>query len=181
MAPPNKQSLRTAKLALAAITELRDDGQPATTDTISQHIQEEFEVPDREVTKYLSKALEKGVAFGAIKKMNGRYYLGSAKKQREVVRVTQVLTTAKLSPKTNNRNSNEDEKKFSLSNFEKKDSDVVCMNNVVECPENVTYKHSPIKSLSDAQFLRRIYPTIRGKNKRRNFKQSEPGSGNLML
>ncbi|KAI4461086.1 winged helix-like dna-binding domain superfamily [Holotrichia oblita] len=77
MAPPNKQSLRTAKLALAAITELRDDGQPATTDTISQHIQEEFEVPDREVTKYLSKALEKGVAFGAIKKMNGRYYLGS--------------------------------------------------------------------------------------------------------
>ncbi|KAK9695542.1 hypothetical protein QE152_g32530 [Popillia japonica] len=32
---------------------------------------------------------------------------GSAKKQREVVRVTQVLTAAKLSPKTNNRNSNE--------------------------------------------------------------------------
>ncbi|KAK9695543.1 hypothetical protein QE152_g32530 [Popillia japonica] len=31
----------------------------------------------------------------------------SAKKQREVVRVTQVLTAAKLSPKTNNRNSNE--------------------------------------------------------------------------
>ncbi|GJQ71347.1 hypothetical protein Trydic_g11080 [Trypoxylus dichotomus] len=77
MTPPTKQSLKAAKLMLTAIEELRDEGKPATVDTITQYIEDEFSVSNREVARYLGKALERGVQFGAIKKMNGRYYLGS--------------------------------------------------------------------------------------------------------
>lgn len=77
MTPPSKESLKTARLALAAIGDLRSDGKTATLDTVSEHIQNEFAVPNRNLSKYLNKAIEKGVAFGAIKKMNGKLYLGN--------------------------------------------------------------------------------------------------------
>ncbi|GJQ66267.1 hypothetical protein Trydic_g4317 [Trypoxylus dichotomus] len=66
--------MNTAKLILAAISNLRDNG--ASKEEITQYIENEFSVADKDVSEQINKALENGVAFGAIKKLQGRYYLG---------------------------------------------------------------------------------------------------------
>ncbi|KAK9687844.1 linker histone H1 and H5 family [Popillia japonica] len=73
MAAPNPRALKTAKLLIAAIDEIRDG---ASKEDITQHLATEFAVPNKDISKYLNKAINKGIAFGAIKKLRGRYHLG---------------------------------------------------------------------------------------------------------
>lgn len=73
MAAPTSQEVKTAKMVIAAIDELPDGG---SKDVISQHIETKFAVPNKQISKYLKKAINKGIAFGAIKKLRGRYVPG---------------------------------------------------------------------------------------------------------
>lgn len=70
---PTPKSLQTAKLVLAAIGDI---GGSASKDEIADHIETQFAVPNKDFSKHLTKAIERGIAFGAIKKQRGRYILG---------------------------------------------------------------------------------------------------------
>lgn len=76
MSPPTPKSLNAAKLVLAAIGDLHDNG--ASKNEIAEYIENEFAVPNKDIGQYLSRAIENGIAFGAIKRQRGRYYLGEA-------------------------------------------------------------------------------------------------------
>ncbi|KAK9745420.1 linker histone H1 and H5 family [Popillia japonica] len=74
--PPTPKTVNAAKLVLAAIGELKDGG--ASKDEIAQYLETELSLPDKDVGKYLNKAIDNGIAFGAIRRLHGRYYLGEA-------------------------------------------------------------------------------------------------------
>ncbi|XP_017778624.1 PREDICTED: uncharacterized protein LOC108564179 [Nicrophorus vespilloides] len=73
MSSDNKNN--TALLVLSAISELRDT-QGSTVKAITDFIENEYDVPEKEYKRYLRGTLQKGVAFGAIKKNRGKYQLG---------------------------------------------------------------------------------------------------------
>lgn len=71
MTAPTRRAIKTARLMLAAIGDLRNG---ASKDAITQHIG--ASVTNKDISKYLNKAINRGIAFGAIKKLRGRYHLG---------------------------------------------------------------------------------------------------------
>lgn len=77
MAPSVRRSKKTAQLIMTALHEI-GQAKGCTMDKICNFILKKYAVPEKDFKKYVNKAINRGLAFGAIKKCGGGFAIGEA-------------------------------------------------------------------------------------------------------
>lgn len=75
MTTPNQRTKKTAQLVIAALGDM-NQASGTSINKIIDYVSKEYAVTESDFKKLVRKALDRGIAFGAIKKVRGRYTIG---------------------------------------------------------------------------------------------------------